>query len=71
MILLQLDRNGDPSNILNGTSTLINGMSGDILESQPAIAETGKGVASGAVSFGSKIVGEVSKQPQIAEEQLK
>ena len=94
--LLQLDRNGDPAKILKGTSTLIDGLSGDdsnnstnstrgivnaatnvlvgttrvsgdILESQPAIAETGKGVAADVVSIGSKIVGEVSKQPQIVE----
>ena len=37
------------------------------MESQPDIAETGKGVAADVVSIGSKIVGEVSKQPQIVE----
>ena len=42
-------------------------VSGDILESQPAIANTGKGVAADTVSIGSKIVGEVSKQPQLLE----
>jgi hypothetical protein len=70
--------NGDGSNngtnstggIVNAATNIFVGttrVSGDILENQPGIADTGKGVAADAVSIGSKIVGEVSKQPQIVE----
>ena len=51
------------TDVLVGTTRV----GGDILESQPAIAETGKGVAADVVSIGSKIVGEVSKNDQIVE----
>ena len=89
--LLHLCRNGDPSKILKGSSTLIDGLSGDrnniqtdriadiatnvlvgstkvsgdVLESQPAIADAGKNIAADSISIGSKIVGEVSKQPEL------
>ncbi len=51
------------TNVLVGTTRV----TGDILEDQPAIAETGKGVTADVVSIGSKVVGEISKQPQIVE----
>ena len=41
--------------------------SGDILEKQPAIADTGKGIAADVVSIGSRIAGEVSNRPELIE----
>ena len=89
--LLLFCRNGDPSKILKGSSTLIDGLSGDgnniqtdrianiatnvlvgstkvsgdVLEAQPAIADAGKNIAADSISIGSKIVGEVSKRPEL------
>ena len=88
-------RNGDPSKILKGTSTLIDGLSGnsndntnstngiadiatdvlvgstrvtgEVLENQPVIADTGKEITAGAVDIGSKLAGEVSNNPEIVE----
>jgi len=51
------------TDVLVGTTKV----SGDVLESQPAIAETGKGVAADVVSIGTKITGEVLKNDQIVE----
>ena len=69
--------NGDGSNnstnstagIEYGGNALVGStrVNGDILESQPDIAETGKGVIADVVSIGNKIVGEILKQPQIVE----
>ena len=51
------------TNVLIGSTRV----SGEILENQPVIADTGKEISAGAVDIGSKIAGEVAKRPDIVE----
>ena len=51
------------SDVLIGSTRV----SGEILENQPVIADTGKEITAGAVDIGSKLAGEVSKQPEIVD----
>ena len=66
--------NNNSTNSTNGigdiaTNVLIGStrVSGEILENQPVIADTGKEISAGAVDIGSKIAGEVAKRPDIVE----
>ena len=42
-------------------------VTGEVLENQPVIADTGKEITAGAVDIGSKLAGEVSNNPEIVE----